>query len=173
MKDNFDVAIERILNHEGGYTNNPKDRGNWTTGKIGVGQLKGTKFGISAMTYPNEDIANLTLAQAKFIYRRDFWDVLKADRFHDGTAYQLLDFAVNSGIPNTIKAFQRAIGVKVDGVFGPLSLAASTGLSEAAQMMLLIAERIDFMTNASGWDSFGKGWVRRMAANLRLAVLYL
>lgn len=167
---NFDLAIDRILDHEGGFTKNYFDRGNWTSGKVGVGQLKGTKYGISAMTYPNEDIANLTLAQAKFIYKRDFWDVLKADRFHDGAAYQLLDFAVNSGIPNTIKAFQRAIKVKADGVFGPMSLAAAAQLSEAKQIMLIVAERLDFMTNASGWNDFGKGWTRRMAANLRWGV---
>lgn len=170
MKSIFDVLIERILDHEGGFTKNPLDRGNWTSGKVGVGQLKGTKFGISAMTYPNLDIEGLTWEEAKFIYKRDFWDVLKADRFHDGTAYQLLDFAVNSGIPNTIKSFQRAIGVKGDGVFGPMSLAASAKLSEAAQIMLVVAERLDFMTNASGWPTFSKGWVRRMAGNLRWGV---
>lgn len=170
---NFDLAIDRILDHEGGLTLNPADRGNWTGGKIGSGKLKGTKYGISAMTYPNEDIANLTLAQAKFIYKRDFWDVLKADRFHDGTAYQLLDFAVNSGIPNTIKAFQRALKVKADGVFGPMSLAASGKLSEADQILLILAERLEFMVNAAGWITFSKGWVRRIAANLRFAVLDL
>lgn len=173
MNKSFDDVIGRILDHEGGFTLNPADRGNWTGGKIGSGKLKGTKYGISAMTYPNEDIANLTLAQAKFIYRRDFWDVLKADRFHDGTAFQLLDFAVNSGIPTAIKAFQRAIGVRVDGVFGPQSLAASAMFSEAAQIMLVLAERLEFMVNAGGWLTFSKGWVRRVAANLRWGVLDL
>lgn len=166
----FDTMIGRILDHEGGFTKNPADRGNWTSGKIGVGQLKGTKYGISAMSYPNEDIANLTWEQAKFIYKRDFWDVLKADRFHDGTAYQLLDFAINSGISTAIRAFQRAIGVKVDGVFGPQSLAASAKLDEASQIMLILAERLDFMTAAAGWITFSKGWARRIAANLRLGV---
>lgn len=164
---NFDLAIGRILEHEGGLTLDRNDRGNWTSGKIGVGQLKGTKYGISAMTYPNEDIANLTLDRAKVLYKRDFWDVLKADRFHDGTAYQLLDFAVNSGIANAIKAYQRALGVTPDGAFGPKSMAASEKLSEADQIMLIIAERLEFMTNTAAWNTYGKGWARRMAANLR------
>ena len=55
----FDKAFDRLIGHEGEFTNDPKDRGNWTTGVIGRGQLKGTKFGISAMTYPHLDIINL------------------------------------------------------------------------------------------------------------------
>ena len=66
----FDQAFERLIGHEGNFTNDKDDRGNWTTGIIGKGQLKGTKYGISAMTYPQLDIKNLTLDQAKQIYKK-------------------------------------------------------------------------------------------------------
>src|SRR5690554_991684 len=72
-KPDFDLAFERLIGHEGKFTDNRADRGNWTTGRVGVGELKGTKFGISAMTYPHLDIKSLTLEQAKDIYLRDFW----------------------------------------------------------------------------------------------------
>ena len=44
----------------------PSDRGNWTSGVIGVGTLVGSKFGISAATYPTLDIPNLTRDGAAF-----------------------------------------------------------------------------------------------------------
>lgn len=164
---NFDKAITRLLAHEGGFTKNPADRGNWTSGRIGVGKLNGTKYGISAMAYPHVDIKNLTWEQAKAIYLDDFWNSLKANQLADGVAFQLLDFAINSGISNAIRALQRAIGVKDDGVFGPASLAAVNTLSESDLIMLILAERLDFMASISSWVEFGRGWARRIAANLR------
>lgn len=165
---NFDQAIARILPKEGGFTRNPADRGNWTSGRIGVGQLKGTKYGISAMMYPHLDIKDLTWPRAKSIYLLDFWRPLQADQFPDGVAYQLLDFAINSGISNTIKALQRAIGVEADGVFGPVSRAAADKMPETDLIMLILAERLELMASVSVWTEFGKGWARRIAANLRL-----
>lgn len=165
---NFDEAIFRVLPHEGGFTINPMDRANWTSGQIGKGQLKGTKFGISAMTYPQLNIKDLDWAQAKAIYRRDFWRPLKADQLPYGVAYQLLDFSINSGIGNAVKALQRAIGVTADGVFGPVSLAALQKKSESDLIMLILAERLEFMASAASWTDFGRGWARRIAANLRL-----
>jgi lysozyme family protein len=165
---NFDQAIARVLPKEGGFTRNPADRGNWTSGRIGVGQLKGTKYGISAMMYPHLDIKDLTWPRAKSIYLLDFWRPLQADQFPDGVAYQLLDFAINSGISNTIKALQRAICVEDDGVFGPISRAAAEQMSETDLIMLILAERLELMASTSVWTEFGKGWARRIAANLRL-----
>lgn len=165
---NFDKAIARVLPKEGGFSINPADRGNWTSGRIGVGQLKGTKYGISAMTYPNLDIKDLTWPRAKSIYLLDFWKPLNADQFPDGVAYQLLDFAINSGIKQAIKALQRAIGVTDDGVFGPVSRAAAEKFSESDLIMLILAERLEFMASAASWTDFGRGWARRIAANLRL-----
>jgi lysozyme family protein len=72
MADTLQEALAQIFGHEGGFTQARTDRGNWTSGKIGVGYLKGTKFGVSAMSYPKLDIRNLTLDEAAAIYRRDF-----------------------------------------------------------------------------------------------------
>jgi lysozyme family protein len=165
---NFDDAIKRVLPHEGGFTINPTDRANWTSGKIGKGQLKGTNYGISAMMYPQLDIKALSWARAKSIYLVDFWRPLHADQLPYGVAYQLLDFAINSGIGNAIKALQRAIGVNPDGVFGPVSLAALQQKTESDLIMLILAERLEFMAQTSSWADFGRGWARRIAANLRL-----
>ena len=62
---NFDKAFDRLIGHEGGFTNDSRDAGNWTGGKVGVGKLVGTKFGLSAATYPTLDIKNITIVEAK------------------------------------------------------------------------------------------------------------
>ena len=67
----FDVIFDRVLGHEGGFQADPRDRGNWTGGEVGKGELKGTKYGVAAMTYPELDIESLTKADAKIIFRRD------------------------------------------------------------------------------------------------------
>lgn len=152
---NFDTAFDRLMGHEGGYVNDPDDPGGET------------KWGVSKRSYPNEDIPNMTKEKAKVIFRRDFWDQIQADKVFDGVAWQLSDFAYNSGPRNAIRAYQRALGVAPDGNFGPFSLAASQKMSESDQIMLVMAERIFFITGLRNWASAGRGWARRMAFNLR------
>ncbi|MEZ9473500.1 glycosyl hydrolase 108 family protein, partial [Vibrio lentus] len=76
------TAFERVIGHEGKYQNLYDDRGNWTTGVVGEGERKGTKFGIAAMSYPHLNIKQLTIEQAKEIYYRDFWLKLGGEAFH-------------------------------------------------------------------------------------------
>lgn len=151
----FLVAINRLLGNEGGYVANPADPG-------GV-----TNWGISQRSYPHLDIANLTRDDAIAIYKRDFWDKIDGDAMPPGVGFQLLDFAVNSGIETAIRALQRAVGVADDGHFGPVSLAAIKAQSPADTIMKFLAERLMFMTGLSTWVDFGKGWARRIAADLR------
>lgn len=169
MADNFDTFIRRILSHEGGYSVDPKDPGNYTGGRVGVGALKGTKFGIAANTYPTLDIKNLTWDQAAALYRRDFWDSAKASILPPAVGFQLLDGAVNSGVRRATQWLQRAARVADDGILGPASLAAIKAADPNDLVFRFLAERLDFMTGLTNWPNHGKGWARRIAANLRLA----
>lgn len=168
---NFDEAFERVVGHEGKFQDDPNDRGNWTTGIIGAGQLKGTKFGISAMSYPALDIKSLTLAQAKDIYRRDYWDRAKLDQLDPGLAYQVFDAAVNHGIGNAIRFIQRAVGVADDGSVGPITLSAIRKTSITDLVMLFNAERLMFIVKISTFARYGGGWVNRVAGNLRYGAI--
>lgn len=163
----FDKAFNRLMDHEGVLSMNPQDPGNWTGGGIGLGELKGTKFGISAASYPGEDIPNLTRERAKEIFRRDFWDKINADQLHDGVAWQVSDFAYHSGPITAIRYLQRALLVADDGHWGPASQAAADASDESDTIMLLIAERQDYMTRLKNWPNAGRGWIRRMSQNLR------
>lgn len=165
----FDKSFDRTIGHEGGYQADPKDRGNWTTGVIGKGELKGTKYGISAMTYPNVDIKNLTVDQAKAIYKKDFWDALGMERFQSALQFQLFDAAINHSWRRTVQILQRAVGVADDGVIGPKTIAATNAKELNDLLMLFLAERIEYFTKLSTFQTYAKGWMMRCANNLRLA----
>jgi lysozyme family protein len=155
----FESTFDRLLGHEGGYVNDPTDPGGETN------------WGISKRSYPDVDIKNLTRDGAKAIYRRDFWDRLRADTLFDGVAYQLFDFAVNSGIETAVRYLQRAVGVADDGHWGPASAAAAAAMTESDTILRLNAERLDFMTRLKNWPNHGKGWARRIAGNLRFGAV--
>lgn len=121
----FATAVVLTLGHEGGLSMDPDDRGNWTGGKKGVGILKGTNKGISAAAYPNEDIANMTTSRARFLYKRDYWDAVRADELPSGIRLHMFDFAVNAGVSTAIRTLQRIGGTKVDGVLGGKTIASA------------------------------------------------
>ncbi len=162
----FDKAFERLIGHEAGYSNDRRDPGNWTGGIVGKGSLKGTKFGIAANTYPNIDIKNLTIEQAKQIYKRDWWDKLGADSLHPAIVFQLWDFAVNAGKSRAVKELQQVAGVPDDGVIGPKTIAAVKAMDVNDVLLRLTAERLKFYTSLSTWATHGKGWTNRVAENL-------
>ena len=161
--------LTRIFEHEAGYSNDPDDDGNWTGGKTGQGELKGTKFGIAANTYSHLDIKNLTIDEAAEIYIKDFLQPLRADHYANSVAYQLLDFAINSGqgVKTAIKRLQRAAGLVADGIVGPKTLIKMAQYTEADLVMLILSERLFYLTTLDKWNLYGKGWARRIAQNLR------
>jgi lysozyme family protein len=163
---NFDQAFDRLIGHEAGFTDDPKDPGNWTGGRPNAGELKGTKYGIAANTYPDVDIKNLTLDQAKAIYYRDWWLKTGADEIDPAITFQLWDFAVNAGMSTAKRALQRAASVADDGQIGPRTIAAVKGMSVTDVLMRFNAQRLRFYASLSTWPTFGKGWVNRVASNL-------
>ncbi|MDZ7918526.1 glycoside hydrolase family 108 protein [Rhodoferax sp.] len=164
---NFDQAFDRLINHEGGYSDDPKDPGNWTGGKCGAGVLKGTKYGIAANTYGHLDIKNLTLEQAKAIYREDFWDI--AGQAHPAVKFQLFDAAVNHGHANAIRILQRAVKVADDGAWGKVSQAALDAMDYQDVLLRFLGHRLKFWASLQKFDTYGRGWTNRGAENLLLA----
>lgn len=145
--DGFAAALAIVLAHEGGYQAMPDDPGNWTQGKIGAGELRGTKFGLSAASYPSLAIASLTEADAAAIYRRDWWDRFGLGRLPAPLAAKVFDAAVNIGIEKAVRALQRALHaadaaasgghVEEDGKLGPETIAAACGLASGTVLPAL------------------------------------
>lgn len=157
VPDRFNIYINRVLDHEGGYVNHPHDPGGET------------KYGITKRTYPHLDIRNLTREQAIEIYRKDFWERYGVAKFPAELGFQVLDAAINHGGGNAIRWVQRAVGVADDGVAGPLTHAAAWRIPPTDLVLLFNAERLRFYTKLNTFPTFGRGWVRRVADNLEHA----
>lgn len=163
---NFDEAFKVLIDHEGGFQRSPKDRGNWTSGIIGQGELKGTKFGIAAHAYPFLDIKNLTLEHAKRIYQADYWAVLQLDRLPASIRFDLFDMAVNSGVKASARVLQKAVKAVPDGVIGPKTVASCILLDPQLLDKRFNGQRLLYLAELDPWPTFGKGWVVRVANNL-------
>jgi lysozyme family protein len=162
--DNFPRCFAFTLGAEGGYSNNAADPGNWTGSAIGSGELRGTKYGISAAAYPQLDIQNLTEAAAEAIYRRDYWAVLQGDALPLPVALVAFDAAVNAGPRRAIIWLQHAAGCNADGALGPATLAALGSADPLAVARDSLSRRLDFSARLPAWQNFGLGWARRIVA---------
>ena len=154
----FNKAFDRVIGHEGGYVNHPRDPGGETNWGV-------TKRTAQAYRY-NGDMRTMTRDQAKAIYKRGFWDKVGGDSLPDAIAFQLFDAAVNHGIGNAVRFMQRALGVADDGIVGNITLTALRNADANDFLMRFNAARLDFYTRLSTFDTFGKGWVRRIVDNL-------
>lgn len=154
---NFDTAFDRLLGHEGGYVNDPRDTGgatNW-----GVTQKVARSNGYQG------DMLDFTQAQSKIIYRKSYWDAVRADELPESVRFDVFDGAVNSGVAQSILWLQRAVGTEADGVLGPQTLAAVAKEPNAAAAKYN-GYRLMFMTGLKVWPMFSVGWARRIASNL-------
>lgn len=152
---NFDEAFDRVIGHEGGYVNDPRDPGGET------------KYGISKRAYPKLNIRDLTLDQAKSIYKTDYWDKCHIEELPKQVRYEMFDMAVNAGVGAAIKTAQKALKVTADGIWGRNTTAAAAAVFDGELFHKRFAgHRLYFYTELPGWTTYGKGWTRRVASNL-------
>ena len=164
-RDVFDAVFAALIGHEGGFTDELRDNGNWTGGRCFIGECKGTKFGISAAAYPLLDIKGLTLEAARAIYRRDYWDRVGGDALPPALALLVFDAAVNNGVERAVRWLQAAAGAAADGRMGPRTLAAVAARAQDWPELVVEfqAQRLNFMAALPTWRVFGLGWSRRLA----------
>lgn len=152
---NFDTAFHKLLGHEGGYVDHPRDPGGAT--RWGV-----TKRVARAAGYDG-DMKDFPVDLAKAIYREQYWDAVKAEQLPEAVRYAVFDAAVNSGVRQAVKWLQRAVGAPDDGEIGPKTLALVANANAYQLKASMLGDRLEFMTNLHTWPAFGKGWARRIA----------
>jgi len=151
---NFEKALSHVLQNEGGYVNDPDDKGGET------------KYGISKRSYPKEDIKNLTIDRAKQIYKSDFWDKIKGDYIqNDELALNVFDFAVNAGVGTSVKALQEALNISDDGVLGNGTLSAMAVINFPDLIKRFVKFRnlhyVDIVIKDPVKIKYLKGWISR------------
>ena len=160
MKDNFESALEAVLHHEGGFVNHPADPGGMTN--LGV-----TKKVWEEWVGHDVDEAAMRALTPEIVgpmYKAKYWDKIKGDDLPSGVDYAVFDAAVNSGPGRAAKWLQSCVGVEPDGGIGPKTLAAVAAFDPADLVEDYAKRRLSFLMDLPHWDTFGKGWGRRVAA---------
>lgn len=158
MSKNFEQAFVDLLGHEGGYSNNPADPGGETNWGVTITVARENGY-VGAMK-------DMDASVAKTIYAKKYW-LPEFDQLPYPVAFQVFDAAVNSGVGQAVRWLQRSVGTADDGKLGPVTLTATAAMDPLKLVLLFNCERLTFMTNLSTWGSFGKGWARRVAINLK------
>lgn len=152
---NFTTAFEKLLGHEGGYSDHKDDPGGKT--RYGVTEAVAREVGYRG------NMRELPLDLAQRIYKERYWDAVQAEHLPADVRYAVFDAAVNSGVAQAAKWLQRACGVKDDGVIGPQTIRAANALHPEGLKRKLLAQRLRFMASLSNWPAFGRGWANRIA----------
>jgi len=160
--EKFIRCIDKLLDNEGGYVNLPSDPGGET------------KFGISKRSYPHLNIKELTREQAVGIYWTDFWQEAGCEVYHEANCFDMLDAAVNHGIPRAKKLLQQALGVVPDGVIGRFTRKAMETVGHNDIILRFNAYRIKYFITLKGFrdGTFSVGWMDRVANNMIYASNY-
>ena len=156
--ERFERAVKLLLRHEGGYVDHPADNG----GPTNMGVTFATFRQYVKPTGTIEDLKNLTVDQARVVYRQRFWSACRCEELPDGLAYAVFDFACHSGPDRAIEYLQRAIGAKPDGTFGPKTLTAVRAANPAIAIKALCSLRMSYLQAHEHWPVFGKGWTARV-----------
>ena len=165
MINNWESSLEKILHHEGGYVNHPKDPGGETN--LGVTKRVYEEHG------GTKDMKDLTVEDVAPIYKKGYWDKMKGDDLPGGLDLCVFDFGVNAGPGRSAKYLQTMIGTVADGGIGPNTLKAveayvsEHGIDKSIENFQ--EARQGYYEKLSTFDTFGKGWTRRVTETTELA----
>ena len=125
---NFDIEFDKVILMEGGYVNDPDDKGGETY--LGISRVcnpdlqmwktidsikkkYGTK-GINKRLEAEDSI----ITEVKYIYKSRYWDVMELDEIpSQRIEHQLFDTGVNMGVKAAINIAQHLMGMTTTGKF--------------------------------------------------------
>jgi lysozyme family protein len=166
---NFQECLEIILHHEGGYVNHPKDPGGETN--LGVTKRVYEEHG------GTKDMKDLTVEDVAPIYESGYWNRIKGDDLPAGLNLCVFDFGVNAGTGRAAKYLQTLVGTTADGGIGPNTLKCvnayveENGLEETIKAYQ--EARQGYYEKLSTFETFGRGWTRRVTETTELALKML
>jgi len=159
MIPTFEYAMRLLLRHEGGFVNHPKDPGGMTN----LGVTKAVWDAHTGKSASEADMRALTQEAVQPVYKARYWDAIHGDALPHGVDYCLFDCAVNSGPSRATKLAQYVLHQKVDGSLGKNTLAAIQDADPVEFIEDYSQRRLDFLKSLPTWETFGKGWGKRVS----------
>ncbi|GAB6099220.1 glycosyl hydrolase 108 family protein [Halanaerocella petrolearia] len=166
MDENFQQALELVLEYEGGYSNDEDDRGGPT--KFGITKATARRLGY------NEEISKLSKEEVAQMYYDNYWANLQYNLINDSNiALEMFDQAVNLGPQTANCHLQRACNllikdeIAVDGIVGPAILEAVVNCSYKLELIKLLNilqgyKYIKIVESDKSQKKFIRGWLKRV-----------
>ncbi len=153
-------CLPLLLVHEGGNDDDPRDPGGRTS--RGIIQSEWNEW---RKTHPGlpADVWDAPQSEVLAIYKEKYWDTLSCDELPIGLDYAVFDFGVNSGIARSAKQLQGLVGTTQDGFIGPITIAATKEIEPQHLIEHFCDMRLVYLQHLPIWDTFGRGWARRVA----------
>ena len=160
MKENYQSALNHVLQSEGLWSDNPADPGGATMKGVTLSVYQAWK-GNSHIS--KEDLRNISDQEVADIYKQNYWDKVKGDDLPSGVDYAVFDASVNMGVGRASKLIQTAVGVPADGVIGNQTVQAIKNANPKDLIDKFSAEKDAFYKSLPTFGTFGKGWLNRVA----------
>ncbi len=181
MSVEFNKAFNSVIAIEGGFSDDPTDRGGQT--KFGITERVARANGYTGL------MKNFTIDNAKLIYKTQYWDTLSLDKIgalSSEVAHEMFDTGVNMGINWAGRFLQRGLNalnrneqdwadLAVDGIVGPMTIAALRSLIERrsvdGEKVLLrlmnafqATRYVEIAENDKTQEKYTFGWVKQRVA---------
>lgn len=167
MLSNWERSFNLVISHEGGFSDDPRDKGN----KLKDGRPGSTMLGCTQQNWENfigkkvthDEMRRLTKEDVKPLYKKNYWDAVMGDVLCAGLDYAAFDFAINAGPTASRKLIQKSLSINSDGVFGPMTLKAIKDSNGADLIEKFSKEKESHYRSLSDFNIYGKGWLKRVA----------
>lgn len=165
VASSFATALSRVLSYEGGYSNHPDDPGGPTM--KGIIQREYDAYR-ARKGLPKQSVKLLSDDELHEIYRASYWDACRCDELPPGVDFVVFDGAVNSGVSQSGKWLQRALGAiyegEVDGSIMDQTVRAANAFKNKPSLVDDICDRrLAMLRSLKTFKTFGKGWTARVA----------
>lgn len=162
-KSRFSRCLAETLVHEGGFVDHPRDPGGATNLGVTLATAQAAKLDMDHDgDVDKADVRALTPQAVEPVYRERYWLKARCDVLPSGVDLMVFDVAVNSGPKRAVQFLQRCLGLADDGVFGPATLNALRVAEAVTLIRRYAAERERFLRSLETFDTFGRGWMRRV-----------
>lgn len=140
----YRVLVPIIKKWEAGFSNNPNDSG----GPTNKGVTLATFRQFYGQNKTVNDLKAITDAQWLNIFLSGYWNKVRATEINNQSiANIVVDWAWASGPDTAARKVQKIVGVDVDGIVGPKTLAAINAYNPQQLFDRIKAERITFVEN--------------------------
>lgn len=159
----LEIALQKILGWEGGFANDPDDSGGPTMKGVTIATYKEYCRRKGKPVPTVEDLKRITNAEILDVADTLYWSKIQGDKINNQSIANLCFDSVWGSGTGYIKKIQQVLGVKADGIFGPMSLNALNSYTPQKELFTkLWNRRKQWFEGCNGAWKYLRGWMRRL-----------